>query len=560
MTAVNSSASWDGANAAWQQTVAQFAGDATQEKLELLLPKFLAGGILAVIAEFGVDQGQATSGASREARLDLDGALRTARLESAKFTVTVRPARRLRAGDAGAVRAGDAGSTIIDLGTMRTVTGLAYLDSGAAMADAFFWTGTKFPAAGTSVVGTGMRAVPEQFTERLRITWGSGAPTPELVGEHLTVQMPDAPSGLELRLGNRVLWTHPQEVQLATEGQSEGAFVHQQDFTLDLRAALESGTWPLQLVLASAVPALLNLRCDVTFERLYAVTLPGGSLVVSSSSEGERQINIPLGADSSTWSIEGLDLSIAGDGDDQRSVPSTEPSYSAVAELLLDTNHTVIARLPGGFRRKLRRLSAIRLPLRVDAGTSIEVLGILRAGDGAEPTPKEVGVAQPVVVEGPGTHWVELAFALPIDLESDPDLWIELNATRGAAIWPLAGEPSTEGEQQVLLRRGRPGGPYQSFDVPIQGPTPPLLGVLRLVGDPYADADLAALELRLPGGAGAASVSPGSTAREVTIDAEPSVTASEGNLVTTVQFRCPGTYRINAATVRYRLSSDLNGA
>jgi hypothetical protein len=148
--------------------------------------------------------------------------------------------------------------------------------------------------------------------------------------------------------------------------------------------------------------------------------------------------------------------------------------------------------------------------------------------------------------------------AQPLALD-DADLWASIQCSRGQSTWPLAEAAAAGGAADPdaisLLRRQLPNGNYRALSAPKDLVTD--AGVLRVGGEPPADAPIPLLE----GGIGATgsptAFSPNPDGVTLKLGADPAVTASTpgafsgGALLLTFTSTSPGRIRVGPVTVAY---------
>ncbi len=225
-----------------------------------------------------------------------------------------------------------------------------------------------------------------------------------------------------------MVWSHPGAVKLDETGVFETAL----DVTADLTTTLESGTWPIAMTLQAGVPGLLTLSHQIAFQRTHQVSLPGGSIIVTAEQVGDQNLAIPMPANSDTWSIRAVELTVSADLAPTRSVPSDTPVFSSSAKLLIDGDHIVIVRIPPAWRKRFHRIDAIQIPLQIgDSGA--EVGGVLYLGDSEHASDRlaEVNVNARTVDATDAVGWVDLALSHPLDVDNEQELWLEINVSRG---------------------------------------------------------------------------------------------------------------------------------
>ena len=215
-------------------------------------------------------------------------------VEAARATSTVvKNVAQLRTNPAPPTNLGnDAHSIVIDFGSLRTVSAVTcplnrtivriYPWTGSAFSGSPVYNATYTSASGTVTPETGSSAHQanlrsEVRTERLKVELIGDADEGELA-EGMSVVLPEAPSGLELRLnGASPFWTHPAAVapgagtQLSADSWNDGS-----KRIVSAAAALaplvgdptSRDTLTLQFVLTVRAPGKLSLALHEQSQRL----------------------------------------------------------------------------------------------------------------------------------------------------------------------------------------------------------------------------------------------------------------------------------------------------
>ena len=494
----------------------------------------------------------------------LDDAMKGAHIEAATATISVSPAGWIKLGDVAEVRQGDAnGEYIIDFQAMRTVTGIAYNKPAGSPVDPQIesyrvWTGTEFDDVVTNPAADNEHQLrfSEILTERILVKFSGAADlTVEMVRSNSTANLPSPPADLELKIGNLTVWAHPRAVKL----DQTGVFTQDVAITTELTKALAGGTWPIEIALKASVPGLMQLSNQISFQRKHLPVLPGGSILVDADQVGVQSVGIPLPAGSSGWEVHAVEMTVGADISANRVLPSDPVEPSDRAQLILDKDHVVVLGIPSALRKRFRTLHAIHLSLDASEGDA-EIAGVLYLGDEAEPTAQTASTTvMPTAMKSHnGYRWIELNLSDPLAVDSDHELWLEVNVSRGRVRMPLA-SVSLPAESAVIVRRGVSGGPYEDFRAHMNGSTLTVTGYLRAAGQPFKANAIPAL---ISGIKGISQVFEGLTPDDkgTSVRLEPDVPATSGTgsisgdeLSLDLEIRAPGSYRISDVTVFYTL-------
>jgi hypothetical protein len=276
---------------------------------------------------------------------------------------------------------------------------------------------------------------------------------------------------------------------------------------------------------------------------------------------------LPLPAESSTWAVVRVELTVSGRLPSWRGWPLPDPTLNVDARLVIDPGHSFAARLPATWLAPLGELSGIRVPLILPAGfAGAELSAVLYQGDLEAPTTPVAAarfVPATVVANADGGElWVALQLFKPVKVPPAATWWVEIAATRGSCEWPMTQDAAASDE--IRLRRSLPGPPFRPLAVQARRGVTPLLpaGRLRIIGTPRSD-DLRPAVVPLLQGSGSAQVAPGFTPKPtsgvVTLTPDPATpaTAARGEIAANalrlrLRLYSAGEVAITAATVYYR--------
>ncbi len=502
-------------------------------------------------------------------------------ITAASAVVDARPADRVAVGDAAQVRNESSTVAVIDLGGLRTVTSVSY---GAARITAVqVWQGTQF-AEWFAHAGVHLAKLKEVLTERLRVTFDAAVTAAELAADgHLT--LPGAPADPELDIAGKRIWGRPGPVRLVNDAQGDPAFVETVDLAAALQSVIDQSTATeartVRVVFRTAAPCLQHLDLQLAYVQLHQVSLPAGGLVVDADAEGDHPLSLPLPSDAGPWRISGCELTLQARIGPGRVQPAVGPVVDDLAQLILDPQHVLAARLPSALVARCASITGVRLL--VSAGDQdAELAGVLRVGGDDQPATDGAPLpGKPVTVPaGAEPTWITLELAAPVKPHGDQPWWIEVTATRGRLTWamalPVAEDPVVPGQppsppRNVLIRRVSPGPLYRPIvariasDPAAAGTIPPVAihGALRLVGEAVPGQPIPAVEPRLgPVDSYGSALAPCTPTPAGVVSrlslAQPlagAVTTNNGGTVLplTLRIATPGTYTITAATLLYRL-------
>lgn len=512
------------------------------------------------------DPSTPAEGATATVSQTLSDALQGAQIEAAQSKITVSPAGWIKLSDVSEVRQGNAtGEFIVDFQAMRTVTGIAYnKPSGDSIAPTIqsiqVWTGTEFgdEEENTATTDTHQMRFSERLTERVSITFDSSdGLTADMVRLNGTANLPSPPGGLELKIDDLTVWAHPGAVKL----DATGVFTEDVDITADLAQALAGGAWPIAISLSASVPGLIQLSNQITFQRKHLAELSGGSILVGADQVGTQTVEIPLPAGNMDWQVHAVEMTVGGNIPASRVLPAVSLEASGEAQLLLDQDHVVILRIPPALRKQFRTLEAIQLALDAYEGDS-EIAGVLYLGDETGPSGETaaVTVAPTTLAVSTGYQWTELFLSDALAVDSDQELWLEVDVSRGRVRMPLAAA-SVSADESVIVRRGVPGGPYENFRADINGSAFTGTSFVRVKGIPFKANGIPAVAPGIEGiGQEFAAFTPDDKGTPVRLEPDvPATTAtgsiSDDSLLITLQVRTPGSYRVSDVTVFYTIGS-----
>jgi hypothetical protein len=452
---------------------------------------------------------------------------------------------------------------------MRTVTGIAYnKPSGDSIAPTIHsiqvWTGTEFgnPETNAATTDTHQMRFSERLTERVSITFASSTGlTADMVRLNGTANLPSPPGDLELKIDDLTVWAQPGAVKL----DETGVFTEEVNITADLTKSLAGGAWPIAISLNASVPGLMQLSNQITFQRKHLAELPGGSILVGADQVGPQTLEIPLPAGTTDWQVHAVEMTVGGDIPASRVLPADILEVSAEAQLLLDQDHVVILRIPSALRKQFQTLEAVQLALDAYEGDS-EIAGVLYLGDESGPfgDTASVTVAPTTLAVSSGYQWTELSLSEALAVDSEQELWLEVDVSRGRVRMPLAAA-SVPADETVIVRRGVPGGPYEDFRADINGSAFTAASFVRVKGIPFKENGIPAVAPGIKGIAQEfAAFTPDNKGTLVRLAPDGPATAATGSisddsLLITLQVRTAGSYRVSDVTVFYTIGSTLPG-
>jgi hypothetical protein len=483
---------------------------------------------------------------------------------SATATITLKQAGTIAAGAIAQVRQGESTAIIVvDFGALRTISALT-LPPGKTLTTLRRWAGTGF----ASVSGVSppfdkpVVSFAEIQTERLELGFSSAVSVAS-ASTALLLNLPGAPTDPVVEVGGVRAWSRPGPVRL----DAATAAVHfSVPLVAELQAALARGANP-DIVLRTATPSEQTLSLSLAHLRVHAVALPPDGVVVGADFETEVDAFLPLPAESSTWAVVRVELTVSGRLPSWRGWPLPDPTPNTDARLVIDPGHSFAARLPATWLAPLGELSGIRLPLILPAGfAGAELSAVLYQGDLEAPTTLVAGarfVPATVAANADGGElWVALQLFKPVKVPPAATWWVEIAATRGSCEWPMTQDAAASDE--IRLRRSLPGPPFRPLAVQARRGVTPLLpaGRLRIIGTPRSD-DLRPAVVPLLQGSGSPQVAPGFTPKPtsgiVTLTPDPATpaTAARGEIAANalrlrLRLYSAGEVAITAATVYYR--------
>jgi hypothetical protein len=464
----------------------------------------------------------------------------------APFTVTVQAGRAewTRCRDVGQLRQQDrsAGgqartSVVVDFGVLRTVAGVGVKDTEKyQVLEVKPWNGTAFAEHPIFSDDSGSAEAAVIFdsqvrTERLQIEL-IGKENDSILGDWLLVQLPDPPADLELRIdGGRPVWTSPGPVVAGARGwqappTASGLLYQEIDLSVAINALLGDPAAvivpkvDLHLVLSARLPGALQLDLPPENARRVRylarpVLAPGQDQLVFAE-EGRK--TVPLALPAWVQSIDKVALTVAAKLAPERTVPPLGPdaepagpgSTVPLAEMLLDPARagavalaTATSGAPPADPRALDlgELVAVRLPLRAEAGGA-EVRALLLGGAAEPGAAISGGTSKPVELQeaagaAAADAWSTFAFPRPVPLDPGRLPFVAVMVTRGRVRWSLTGAAAGQ------VFSGPPDGPWQPL--PALGDVAALGGRVRMVGHAAPDRQVAPLEVRVAGVAGAAA-------------------------------------------------------
>jgi hypothetical protein len=430
-------------------------------------------------------------------------------------------------------------SIVVDFGTPRTVSAVQLpLNSGMTILRVTPWIGTGFaPTPAYTVIAegsSGTTATPgpnstattailpsEVRTERLLVETLGTQPVDALAA-NMAVVLPEAPSGLQLRIDNGApVFSYPGPAQPGVGTDLTDQWNQDSKRLVDIGGALASltgdptstDTTKFKVVLSSSVPGVLNVTENdrlVLFVRRVAFG-SDTSKALTFSEEGEQ--DLPLDAYGANVTVDpGAQISSVrftaiGTLPPERVLPPVGPADANLADLVLTPNLAAIVCLPAV--SSFGELTAVRLPLTAGSGGAEVRVGLWQSNKdaGIEPAvPVAQGVSTPVELsEGNAESWVTFPFKRPVAVDASLTFWAAVLMTRGQVTWSLGASagPSDPIDGNVL-RSGAPAGPWlplpKAFVDP-QGPFVACRGRVRVTGHAKKDVPIAPVLVSVAGGA-----------------------------------------------------------
>lgn len=516
-----------------------------------------------------------------------------------KFDVTVGAvhASRTQAQNVAQVRAyssSGAHTVVIDFGTPRTVS-YAEILGGPKIQRVSAWAGAQFgrpffPADGDDGTQSYAAFPSEVRAERLLLELDS-APSSDTVGQDITLEIPDLPADLELRINDAApVWTNPGAVQpikgLATPAIDRWS--EQSQRIVPLAAALnrlvadpladEMATF--NLVLTSKVPGMLTLDADPAplYSHIHRVKF-GAETSTDIEFSGEGYVAVPLPipapAPGKTQVVEEVRLTALAKLPPERVLPPLGPDWvpapsdsesPVLAELVIDPARAACVRLGS---TGLGELSGVRLPLTAPSDGA-EVRVALWRADPATGEPLEAlpnATSEPVTLQGGETvdTWTSFAFSKPVPLDKAPQPWVAVLVSRGSLTWSLAQKPAAVGDvgsdtalaAANILRRGAPNGPWRTLPAPFQSAVPPAVidarGRIRAIGHAAKTAPVAPLMVGLAGqDSPMTEVTPTAKGVPVVVAFDPAVAVAAATPVLSIVSRVAGTLTLRDIDVVWR--------
>jgi len=352
---------------------------------------------------------------------------------------------------------------VVDFGTLRTVSALA---APASISKVTPWAGTKFdgtitptPASGSAVTFT------ELQTERLLVDLAAGQ-LPSAVAADGLVTTTTPPADLELTVGGARFWFRA--------GPAPAGFAEDVDITAAVQGVVDAatagdrhGNVAVRVTLAARVPGKLGLAMpeEPRFLRTHVVSFPPATTTVIFDEEGVAGLALPLPPEAKDWTIHRvIATAVPSDPGPERVLPPDQPVISTEAELVLDSDRRLVARLPPAPLGRFERVAGVRILLSPQA-EGVEIGGTLLTGTADAPGEPvaDAGLA-PVSLNAGPPAWVTLRLPRPIDLAKvrqpapGDHLWVSIAVTRGAARLALASPSGMAEQDRALLRRVGPNG------------------------------------------------------------------------------------------------------
>ncbi len=474
-------------------------------------------------------------------------------LSQVEVSIVAMPAGICPLDEAGETRVSqdDTKKAIIDLKRMRSVSGL---QAPQTISTINTWTGAGFGGSDITVSSKKTALFPEVATERLLVTFATNVKIQDLVDTG-TIILPDAPADLVLTVNDKTAWTHMGPVKLAPADKQNASpsFNETVAITQLVQDELHAGAAAIKIVLRAALACRLQLTIPTPHYLLsHDVVFPAQALALEISEECRSTLSLPLPAASSSWLASSVFFTLEGTPGQSRTFPAVGPQALNLGELVLDSEHALAASLTAASLSKFKNLEGVRLPLLVEQGGA-EITAFLRQDDGGKVGEyrTDAPFQSQTVEQTQGEQWVLLQLSTAVDIQSETDLWLEINVIRGRCWWQL-GNASGAPDGVVALQRGIPGGSFTTFTLTLNGQVHNLQGRLRLKGQPVTDGAIHAIipldpqtEEELQG------ITTGTAPLKVELRFKNAIQPRNKKLEVPLHFHAPGTYTITDARVVY---------
>jgi hypothetical protein len=506
--------------------------------------------------------GVATSATTQEHTLPA-GAI----VKSATYTITAKPAGDVTIGSVAQVREGTGNDRVVDFKGMRTVSSLG---APAAITSIKPWVGTKFDTRSLVAGASGFQELTEIQAERLLVGLAS-AVSPDDLATDGSVTVVTPPADLELLVNGTRAFFAPGPAKPGGDPDDPEAFATTVDLTPAVVAAVaaapaDSVTVDVVVELRSSVPGQIALDAALSFQRTHVVTFPEGETrVVETSEEGRYDVPLPLPSDAAGWSIHEVQATVSAALPPLRVLPPDAPTPSDDARLVLDPDHAILVGLPSAVLARFATLSAIRIPVAVDADGA-ELAGTLRADAAGLPgDPLPQGQLGPVTL-APGDleatpAWTTVPLAKEHELAPGERLWVGLQLARGRVSWPLAvpfpaATPPALPADAPLLRQ-LPNGAFRTLSS--AGDVPTTAAAIRVAGEAPPNTPIEPLELDVEGTDVSLAFAPTADGVQLALRLDPPLTKSgtpsafdsDGALRLRVTTKTPGSVSFGAVRIAY---------
>jgi hypothetical protein len=385
---------------------------------------------------------------------------------------------------------------IVDFGTLVTVSGIdvkAGSEGELGVYRVRAWNGTAFAAAfhqtprisgfsepsdgdflpeklAPAAPSTANRTVfaSEVRTEKLQIEVVTSLSTAQLT-ERLALQLPDAPSGVEL-VSDAGLRLFTQATTVVRLGAAEltdrdwnagwQRLVHLAPLLAPLAGdPVAHDALPITLTLSSRVPGVLEIveaERDVAWLERPALG-PDGARDLTFTEEGHASFTLAL--DAAYRTLIHAKLTAVGKPGPARVLPPLGPTPVPDIDLVVTPELAMACRVPVP---GLASLTGVRLALAAGPeGAEVKIVVLEDRGgepgpaiDGAESRP----VTLPAGAAAVTAPWTTFALDGPLDLTEAPAPWIAILVSRGKLAWAMGQYPSAAAA--VPVRRGPPPGPW----------------------------------------------------------------------------------------------------
>lgn len=489
--------------------------------------------------------GEATTSTSIDISLPLDAVV-----DAAVFELTADAAGPTVLSSIGQVRAGETSNqVVIDFGRMVTLQQV----SATGLSAIKRWNGVEY------VTATGG----ELQTERLLVQF-SGPVDLADVADQISATLPTVPTGLELVIDGRVVWSEQQgnSAGRTTPAGVTGGIGFTVDRTAEVASAIAASGGTVRVELRSQTPGDLTLTTvststsggpEIEFHRVHRVAFPDGpARTIELAEEGLFAVTLPLPSGSEGWDVSDVTMTVSAQIDDSRRLPAVGPTPSTDGRLRLRPDRMLLGHLPPSLRDRALLLDGVRVAVR--GGEGGDLAGrVLADAAGMPGDPLPGAEFTPVEIEpGDELRWVTLQLTDPV---GSAGAWIEIGPSVGTVDWVLTTDDAATETPGTDIYFRTPGGAIRSL--PVLDTVGQLLGGVRLIVRPDPDRPLGALSLELVGNsAGPVEMTPDSSGTACRIVTAGDLHPAAGGLVLAGVAATPGTFTFSDIVVSYREASS----